>query len=80
MKQHDIKHITDLLALDEDEFARLLPDLIVWWRAAKAIQDIDGAVNEGFVWVDDGEIGIDHYQATDPNTGKVTHHDLKDHP
>jgi hypothetical protein len=80
MKQHDIKHITDLLALDEDEFVRLLPDLMVWWKAAKAIQDIDGAVNTGFVWIDDGKPGIDHYDAVDPATGNTKRISLKDHP
>lgn len=76
MKRHEIHHITDLLALDEAEFARMLPDLCVWWKAAKSLQGIEGVEHKGFVWIDDGIVGIDHYQATDPKTGAVTTYSL----
>jgi len=77
VKQHEIHHITDLLTLDEAEFARMLPDLCVWWKTAKSLQDIEGVKNKGFIWVDDGIVGVDHYQATDPETGAVTTHSLR---
>lgn len=75
--RHDIRHITDLLKLDEAEFARMLPDLCVWWKTTKAIQGIEGAENTGFVWIDDGHVGVDHYETTNPDTGQVTVHDLR---
>ena len=77
MKQHEIHHITDLLTLDEAEFARMLPDLCVWWKTAKSLQDIEGVKNKGFIWVDDGIVGVDRYQATDPQTGVVTTYSLQ---
>jgi len=80
VKQHEIGHITDLLALSEDEFARMLPDLCVWWRVAKSLQGIEGATNTGFVWIDDGKTGVDHCAFTDPTTGARTIVDLKDAP
>ena len=80
MGRHSIEHITDLLKLDEDEFARMLPDLCLWWRAAKSIEGIEGTKNTGFIWIDDGKAGIDHYEATDPETGEVVMHSLRGDP
>lgn len=77
MKQYEIRHITDLLALDEAEFARMLPDLCAWWLTAKSLQDIEGVKNKGFIWVDDGIVGVDRYQATDPETGVVTTYSIQ---
>lgn len=76
-KKHEIHHITDMLKLSEDEFHRVLPDLAVWWSMAKALSDIEGVTNTGFVWVDDGVVGVDHCKITDPDTGEVTIHPVK---
>jgi len=80
MSRHDIKHITDLLKLDEEEFFRMLPDLCIWWRAAKSLTDIEGAKNTGFVWIDDGVVALDHLEMTDPATGEVTTYSLRGKP
>lgn len=77
MSRHDIKHITDLLKLDEAEFARMLPDLCVWWKVAKSLSGIEGAKNTGFVWIDDGHVGVDHLEATDPATNTVTTYSMR---
>lgn len=77
MSRHDIKHITDLLKLDEDEFFRMLPDLCLWWKAAKSLADIEGAKNTGFIWFDDGHVGFDRIEMTDPATNTVTTYSMR---
>ena len=76
-KEHNIRHVTDMLELSEDEFHRMLPDLAVWWNMAKALSDIDGVTNTGFVWLDDGVVGVDHCKITNPETGEVAIHTVK---
>lgn len=75
-KEHNITSVTDMLALSAEEFGRMLPDLVVWWHAAKAIAEIDGATNTGFTWLDDGAIGVDCCEITDPATGQFTRHPI----
>ncbi|ABM32917.1 hypothetical protein QRO08_09655 [Paracidovorax citrulli] len=55
-EQYEIRSINDLLQFDDEQFARLLPDLVVWRIYARcAVQE--GAQSIGFTWVDDGAVG-----------------------
>ena len=70
-KEHQINKITDTLDLSEDEFKRMLPDFVAWWQSAKAISARFDVKHTGFVWIDDGSVGIDNIKITDAETGEV---------
>lgn len=53
-KQHRIEHITDLLALSQEELTRMIPDLLAWHQVTKGMIDLFGAKPIDMIWVDDG--------------------------
>ena len=56
VEQYEIRSINDLLQFDDQQFARLLIDLVAWRGYARlAVQE--GAQSIGFDWVDDGASG-----------------------
>ena len=57
-KEHKIHTVLDMLALSEDEFLRMVPDLITWYSWCKTAPE--GANPTGFRWVDDGKPGEVH--------------------
>lgn len=54
--EYEINGVLDVLALDEQQFERFLPDLVAWYFFGKKVQEAGGVVN-GLVWVDDGKAG-----------------------
>lgn len=65
MTEHRIRALEDLLELDDDQFMRLLPDLVLWHRRSRLyLQTMAAKFKEagetmpkheaGFDWVDDG--------------------------
>lgn len=68
--RHDIKTVTDMLKLSEEEFARMLPDLVAWYSLGVDLQAL-GAEVRTFIWVDDGKPGeIHHGEITIKETGE----------
>jgi hypothetical protein len=59
MKEHRIATVLDMLALSEDEFFRMLPDLVTWFSWAKSVSSL-AEVEGAFTWVDDGRAGEIH--------------------
>lgn len=67
-KRYEIKHINDVLTLDEEQFERFLPDFKLWFaRAKEGLSQLESLAKEcgldnaqvciktnGLVWVDDG--------------------------
>lgn len=73
-----LNHVTDMLKLTEDQFARMLPDLCTWYAYSKLIEAAGGEVT-GLVWRDDNRPGIiARVDCTDPNTGERFTIDLDD--
>jgi hypothetical protein len=69
-KEHEIATVLDMLKLTEDEFLRMLPDLITWYGWCKTLPE--GATPTGFAWVDDGRPGEVHSaKVTIVETGEV---------
>lgn len=69
-KEHAIHTVIDMLALTEEEFGRMLPDLTEWYFFGKFAEASGGEVT-GFTWVDDGRPGeVFSIEGTDPETGK----------
>ena len=58
-KEHKLETLVDLLKLTPEEFARFLPDLIVWYQFGREMQAV-GAEMLGFDWRDDGRTGEIH--------------------
>ncbi len=53
---HAITAVTDMLKLSREEFARMLPDLMVWHSLCLDLQE-RGAEVQAFLWIDDGKSG-----------------------
>lgn len=51
--ERNLETLVDLLALKPDEFARFLPDLIVWYQFGREMQTL-GAEVVSMKWRDDG--------------------------
>jgi hypothetical protein len=54
-----LETLVDLVKLTPDEFARFLPDLIVWYQFGREMQTL-GAEVTGMRWRDDGKPGEIH--------------------
>lgn len=54
--EYQINGVLDILALDEQQFERFLPDLVAWYLFGKSVQAAGGKVI-GLAWVDDGKTG-----------------------
>ena len=57
--QYEIRSINDLLQFDDEQFARMLPDLVLWHRMMRDIMEL-GAEPEAMAWIDDGKPGQLH--------------------
>ena len=69
-EEFQLRHVTDMLKLTEDQFERMLPDLCTWYAYSKLIKAAGGEVT-GLVWCDDNRPGvITRVDCTDPNTGE----------
>lgn len=51
-----IHTLAQISELNPEQFNRMLPDLIEWFRVTKKAQK-KGMTSEGFCWVDDGRMG-----------------------
>jgi len=72
VKTHRISTVADMLALTDDEFARMLPDLCEWRRLARVATAAEPAIEHtGFIWVDDGNVEVTHVIFSDPETDHV---------
>jgi hypothetical protein len=58
-KEHKLETLVDVLALTPDEFARFLPDLMVWHQFGREAQAL-GCEILGMKWRDDGRSGEIH--------------------
>jgi hypothetical protein len=58
-QEHKLDTLVDLLKLTPDEFARFLPDLMVWHRFGRDAQVL-GMEVIGLKWRDDGRPGEIH--------------------
>jgi hypothetical protein len=58
-KEHKLETLVDLFKLTPDEFARFLPDLIVWYQFGREMQTVGGQVTN-LIWRDDGRSGEIH--------------------
>ena len=58
-KEHKLDTLVDLLKLTPEEFARFLPDLIVWYQSGRELQALGGEMT-GLIWRDDGRPGEIH--------------------
>jgi hypothetical protein len=59
IKEHRIKTVQDFLKLSEEEFIRMLPDLIRWHELGIDLVK-QGAEMGDLIWVDDGKPGQIH--------------------
>jgi hypothetical protein len=57
MKEHRINNITDLLKYSEEDFEKMLPDLILWHKQGRAIQAKCNVRVKSFIWVNDNKQG-----------------------
>ena len=58
IKEHRFQKISDLLALSDTEFERMIPDLWMWHRLGTAMQEHPkefDLLDSVFIWVDDGK-------------------------
>lgn len=56
--RHRIDSIKDIAALSEDQFSRMLPDLIEWHSIVRKLSDVVSVT--GFTWIDDGKPKVVH--------------------
>lgn len=59
-KEHRITTVLDMLELSEDEFFRMIPDLIAWYSLCRGPLCMPGVRHTGFRWIDDGKPGEVH--------------------
>ena len=53
-----LSRMTDMLQLDDDQMQRLIPDLLAWHKASRALAVlIPDATNEAMIWCDDEKPG-----------------------
>lgn len=57
---HKLDSVLDMLKLSPEQFARMLPDLVMWYEWCKSAEQIEGVTVTGFTWVDDGRPGEVH--------------------
>ncbi|RKR26835.1 hypothetical protein C8C93_2085 [Acidovorax sp. 93] len=77
-EEFTLNHVTDMLKLTEDQFARMLPDLYTWYVYSKLLEAAGGE-STGLVWRDDNRPGvITGVDCTDPKTGEQFTIDLDD--
>ena len=56
--QYRLSRMTDMLQLDDDQMQRLIPDLLAWHKASRALAAlIPEVTNEAMIWCDDGKPG-----------------------
>ena len=68
---HKLETLAQIALFSEDEFARMLPDLMAWFAFSKQAQKV-GAITTGFTWIDDANPGsISSVVITDPITGQT---------
>jgi hypothetical protein len=55
-KWYIIDKIMDFLEIPEDRFVDMLPELVLWHKAARRAKEaIPEVIDIGFEWIDDGE-------------------------
>lgn len=70
-KEFKIERVADFMALSDEEFGRMLPDFLVWFKLCKEASAA-GAEVRGFRWLDDGRPGELHsVEMTIKDTGEV---------
>lgn len=70
MNELDLSHVKDMAKLTPDQFNRMIPDLVAWFKFAKLCQEIGGEAT-GFIWKDDGLVGeVTSVEVTDLETGE----------
>jgi hypothetical protein len=60
-KVHNIASLLDMLKLSPEEFARMVPDLILWHAICHSVKNVPDVEPSGrFEWHDDGKPGEIH--------------------
>ena len=66
--------IADFADLSPEQFARMLPDFIVWHKFHSNVKAAGLAYAIGFIWRDDGDAGaITDVSIHDPVTGETVY-------